>query len=55
LSETVLGVLAVDELLELRLNVDELVGREVELDDGNLGGLEVGEETEFLGLEIVSL
>jgi hypothetical protein len=39
-----------DELLELGLDVDNLLSRELELDDGDTGGLEVGQEADFVGL-----
>lgn len=53
---TVLGTLVqvvvlTDELLELRLNVDDLVGGEVKLDNGNAGGLEMRQEADLVGLE----
>lgn len=40
-----------DELLELRLHVDDFLGREVELHDGDFGFFEVGEEADFAGLQ----
>lgn len=53
---TVLGALVqvvvlADELLELRLNVDNLLGGEVELGDGNTSGLEMRQEAELVGLK----
>lgn len=39
-----------DELLELGLDVDNLLSRELELDDGDTSGLEVGQEADFVGL-----
>jgi hypothetical protein len=55
LSKAVLGVLAVDELFELGLDVDDLIGWELELDDWDLGCLEVRKEANFVGLLNVSL
>lgn len=43
-------VVLADELLELGLDVDDLLARELELDDGDAGGLEVGQEADFVGL-----
>lgn len=39
-----------DELLELRLDVDNLLPRELEFDDRDASGLEVRQETDFVGL-----
>lgn len=39
-----------DELLELGLDVDDLVSRELEFDDGDASGLEVRQEADFVGL-----
>jgi hypothetical protein len=44
-------VVLADELLELRLHIDDLLGGELELDNGNTGGFEVREETDFGGLQ----
>ncbi|KAI6777013.1 hypothetical protein HG530_000958 [Fusarium avenaceum] len=44
-------VVLADELLELRLNVDDLVGGEVELDDGDTSGLEMRQEADLIGLK----
>lgn len=44
-------VVLVDELLEQGLDVGDLVGREVELDDGHAGLLEVRQEADLAGLE----
>jgi hypothetical protein len=44
-------VVLADQLLELRLDVEDLLGWEVELDDGDSGRLEVGKEADFVGLE----
>lgn len=40
-----------DELLELRLHVDDLFGGELELDDGHTGRFEVREEADLVGLQ----
>lgn len=40
-----------DQLLELRLHVDDLLGRKVELDDGHAGFLQVRKEPDLGGLE----
>lgn len=39
-----------DELLELRLDIDNLLPRELEFDNGDASGLEVRQETDFIGL-----
>jgi hypothetical protein len=39
------------ELVELGLDVDDLFGGEIEFYNGNTGVFEVGEETDFGGLE----
>jgi hypothetical protein len=44
-------VVLANELLQPGLDVEDLLGREVELDDGNPSGLEVGEEADFARLE----
>lgn len=44
-----------DELLELGLYVDDLLGGELEFDDGDAGGFEVGEEADFVGLGMLVL
>lgn len=44
-------VVLADELLELGLDVEDLLGREVELHDRDASCLEVGEEADFVGLE----
>lgn len=54
--ECVLGtllqvVVLANELLELRLDVDNLLGGEVKLHDGDAGRLEVRQEADFVGLE----
>lgn len=40
-----------DELLELRLDIDNLLPRELEFDNGDASGLEVRQETDFIGLK----
>lgn len=44
-------VVLADELLQLRLNVDNLLDGELKLDDGHAGRLEVREEANLIGLE----
>lgn len=44
-------VVFADQLLKLALHVEDLLGREVELDDGDAGRLEVREKADFAGLE----
>lgn len=44
-------VVLANELLELRLDVLDLLGGELKLHDGHLGGLEVRQEADFVGLE----
>lgn len=44
-------VVLADELLELRLDIDDLLGRELELDNGNSCRLEVREEADLVGLK----
>lgn len=39
-----------DELLKLRLDVDNLLSRKLEFDDRDTSGLEVRQETDFVGL-----
>lgn len=51
LSTLVKVVVLADELLQLALNVDDLVGGELELHDGNAGILEILEEADFVGEE----
>ena len=53
---TVLGALVqvvvlADEFLELRLNIDDLVGREVKLHNGDSSGLEMRQEANLIRLE----
>lgn len=53
---TVLGalvevVVAANELLQLRLHVEDLILGEIVLDDGDLGSLEMGQETKLAGLQ----
>jgi hypothetical protein len=40
-----------DELLELRLDAGEFVGREVVFDNGDFGGFQMGEESGFMRLQ----
>jgi hypothetical protein len=44
-------VVLADELLELRLHVDDLLGGELELDDGHTCCLEMRQEADFVGLQ----
>lgn len=43
-------VVLADELLELGLDVDDLLPRELEFDDRDAGRLEVGQEADLVGL-----
>lgn len=43
-------VVLANELLELGLDVDDLLARELELDDGDTSRLEVRQEADFVGL-----